>query len=442
MEDNKYTNNELNKNLNNKSNKKSKKKLGIIFAGLTTIVISAGGFYLYKSNELIKSYEDKVYPNIYINNTDISGFTKTEVASLLKEEIKDFDNRKIVINIDDYNVDKTLSEFNPLYNFGGYDTEELLINSVINYGKDKNFWEKLNLLRKSSKKEYKITYDYEHNLVDVLGENIYDDIYVKKVEPTLSMYSYGNFSVTEGRDGYYINKEELIEKLNSELEKVSKEDIVINMEKIIDKRSKDTNLLKSVNKKISSYSSKYSTGNSRASNIELATRKIDNLVLMPGEEFSYEKAVSPVTKANGYKDGGVYVNGRVQQGIGGGICQVSSTLYNAQLKAGIVATKRRNHSMPVGYVPLGQDATMSTGYLDLKFKNTYDFPIFINAYCSNGTLTTEIWSNENATKGIDYEVYTKVYGNGLKADTYLYGYKDGVKVVDKFLHTSTYKALN
>lgn len=433
--------NNQNTNLNASPKKKSKKNLGIIIAGFTTIVVAMGGIYLYKSNELIKSYDNKVYPNTFINNKDISGFTETEVASLLKEEIKDFNDRKIVINIDDYKIEKTLSDFNPLYNFGGKDTEELLIDTVINYGKDEDFWGKLSLLKESSKKEYKITYDYEHNLVDVLSDNIYDDIYVKKVEPTLSMYSYGQFSVTEGRDGYSINKEELIDKVNDELEKVSKEDVVIDIAKTIDKRNKDINLLKSVNKKISTYSSRYSTGSSRASNVELATRKIDNIVLMPGEEFSYEKAVSPVTKANGYKEGGVYVNGRVEQGVGGGICQVSSTLYNAQLEAGIVATKRRNHSMPVGYVPLGQDATMSTGYLDLKFKNTYDFPIFINAYCSNGTLTTEIWSNENATKGIDYKAYTKVYGNGLKADTYLYGYKDGVKVVDKFLHTSTYKAL-
>lgn len=424
------------------SKKKLKKKLCFFFMGITTIVAGLGGTYIYKSNEIIKSYENLVYPNIYVNDVDVTGLSKNNLIKVIEDEVNDFNDRKISINISDYSVEKTLEDFNPVYKYGDKDNIDDLVDVIMGYGKSESFFNKLNLIKNSPKNDYKISYIYDNNIVDELTETISKKIYVKRVEPTLTMTSYGHFNVTEGRDGYSIDNKDLSKKINNELSKVSKDDIEIKMEKTVDERKRKVSLLKSVNKKISSYSTKYTTGNSRASNVELATRKINDTVLMPGEEFSYEKAISPITKANGYKEGGAYSNGKVIKSVGGGVCQVSSTLYNAQLKAGIIATQRRNHSMPVSYVPLGQDATMSTGYLDLKFKNTYDFPIYINSYCKDGNVIIEFWSNENATNGIEYSVYSKVYGNGLKADTYLYGYKDGVKVVDKFLHTSTYKPLS
>jgi vancomycin resistance protein YoaR len=159
---------------------------------------------------------------------------------------------------------------------------------------------------------------------------------------------------------------------------------------------------------------------------------------MPGDEFSYEQSVGPVTQDNGYTYAPVISDGKLIQGIGGGVCQVSSTLYNTQLKSGILPTERRNHSHPVSYVPRGLDATLASGSIDYKFKNTHEYPIVINTHAGGGTLTIEFWSNEHALKGIEYKPVG--YASGNTANSYLYGYdKDGKKVYEKHIDTSIYR---
>ena len=122
-----------------------------------------------------------------------------------------------------------------------------------------------------------------------------------------------------------------------------------------------------------------SSSSDRAYNIELACRKIDGYVLAPGEEFSYNDVVGPRTEEAGFRMANVYVNGTSQPGIGGGVCQVSSTMLHAVVKADLEITYRRNHSLPVSYVPMGTDATVSYDDIDFKFKNTYSTPIEISA---------------------------------------------------------------
>ncbi|MCQ4699200.1 VanW family protein, partial [Paeniclostridium sordellii] len=111
-----------------------------------------------------------------------------------------------------------------------------------------------------------------------------------------------------------------------------------------------------------------------------------DIILMPGEEFSYNKATGPRSKANGYKDAPVIVNGKIQDGSGGGVCQVSTSIYNSVLYSGLEITQVRNHSLPSSYAPMGKDATVAYDYLDLKFKNTYKHPIYIHTTAYNGVI--------------------------------------------------------
>ena len=160
---------------------------------------------------------------------------------------------------------------------------------------------------------------------------------------------------------------------------------------------------------------------------------------MPGDEFSYTDKVSPVIYSNGYVDATIFVNAQPVNGVGGGICQVSSTLYNTVLLAGIMPTERRNHSLQVGYVPVGLDATMAENAIHFKFVNTLDYPIYINAYTSGGTLTIEFWSNEDALDGVTYKPQVKQVGQN-KYQTYLLGYDtNGSLVYNEYIDTSTYK---
>ena len=138
-----------------------------------------------------------------------------------------------------------------------------------------------------------------------------------------------------------------------------------------------------------------STQDNRGRNITNATRKINGSLVMPGEEFSAAKAMEPFTVANGYYSGGAFSGGTVIQTIGGGVCQVSTTLYNAAILAELNITQRAPHSMTVAYVPVSQDAAISTPYKDLKFKNNKETPIYIEGVISSsGKVTFTIYGQE------------------------------------------------
>ena len=142
---------------------------------------------------------------------------------------------------------------------------------------------------------------------------------------------------------------------------------------------------------LSKFTTIYDAGNTnRASNIALAAKTINGTILLPGEEFSYNKVLGNTTKEKGYKLGGAYVGGKVIQAYGGGICQVSTTLYNAVLYANLEIVERHNHSYSVAYVPAGRDATVSYGGKDFRFKNTRTYPIRIDANAKNGVVSISI----------------------------------------------------
>ena len=158
---------------------------------------------------------------------------------------------------------------------------------------------------------------------------------------------------------------------------------------------------------LGSYSTSYSTWNSnRTTNIELAAEKINGTVVMPGEEFSYNITVGERTASAGFKTAAVYVGGEVTDGIGGGICQVSSTLYNAVLLSNLEITERYNHCFYPGYIPVGRDATVSWGSVDFCFKNNRNYPIKILCDGTGGTVDVQILGLYEKT---EYEVEIESY---------------------------------
>lgn len=143
----------------------------------------------------------------------------------------------------------------------------------------------------------------------------------------------------------------------------------------------------------------------RAQNVENGASKINGTVLYPGDEFSVYEACNPFTKENGYELAGAYSNGDTVESFGGGICQVSTTLYNAVLNAEMEIVKRFNHSMVVSYVDPAADAAIAGTYKDLRIKNNYDFPIYIEAVCKNRNITFNVYGVETrpANRVVRYE---------------------------------------
>ena len=153
---------------------------------------------------------------------------------------------------------------------------------------------------------------------------------------------------------------------------------------------------------ISEFSTKYDASNiNRSKNLAIAAGKIDGLVLMPGDEFSFNQVVGKRTIEEGYRDAKIYQNGQVVDGLAGGICQISSTLYNAAVKANLEITERRNHSFTTSYIRAGQDATVVYGVADLKFKNTRTYPIKISASVNSGIAEFKI---NGIKEEIEYDI--------------------------------------
>ena len=153
---------------------------------------------------------------------------------------------------------------------------------------------------------------------------------------------------------------------------------------------------------LSTFSTKYQSSNvNRTTNLKLAAKKINGTVLLPGEEFSYNKTVGERTVQAGFKEAAVFNAGRVENGLGGGICQISSTLYDAVVFADLDITVRRNHQFVTSYVKAGADATVVWGSQDFKFKNTRKYPIKITATVEGGIATVQIWG---VKEEVEYDI--------------------------------------
>ena len=204
----------------------------------------------------------------------------------------------------------------------------------------------------------------------------------------------------------------------------------------------------------------------RTTNLIIACQKLNNQVVLAGDTFSYNKTLGERTIAAGYKNAKVYENGQVVDGIGGGICQISSTLYNAVVDANLSIVERRNHQFVTSYVPAGKDATVVYGMTDFKFKNTRKYPIKIIATAQNGIATISIYGNkeeveydvtlevkqlstiptttkyvEDSSLPVGTEKVKQAGANGVKTETYLVKKLNGKVVSREVISRDTYNAM-
>lgn len=219
---------------------------------------------------------------------------------------------------------------------------------------------------------------------------------------------------------------------------------------------------------LSEFKTYYNQGaTARTKNLQIAAEKINGTVLMPGEEFSFNKVVGKRTVQDGYQNAPVYENGKVVDGIAGGICQISTTLYNAALLANLEITDRRNHNFTSTYADPGRDATVVYGSQDFKFRNTRQFPIQLNCSVSGGVASFEIKGIKEETE-YDVKILTNVTAtipfteeieedkslapgtksvaqaghNGAKVTSYRVLYLNGNEVSRTLLYNDTYRAMN
>lgn len=193
---------------------------------------------------------------------------------------------------------------------------------------------------------------------------------------------------------------------------------------------------------LSQYSTSYSTRNQkRTTNLRLAANKINGTILMPGETFSYNKVVGERTIAAGYQEAPIYVSGKVVDGLGGGICQITTTLYNAVVYANLDIVERSNHQFVPSYAPASRDATVVYGSIDFKFKNNRNYPIKIVCSVQNGIANFQIYGLKTDN---DYEVtisnrVTGTTSNAIYSQAYKILKQNGQVVSSTLLSQDVYK---
>lgn len=193
---------------------------------------------------------------------------------------------------------------------------------------------------------------------------------------------------------------------------------------------------------LSTYSTNYSAGDrNRTTNLILAANKINGTVIMPGETFSYNKVVGARTIASGYKEAPIYVSGKVVDGLGGGICQITTTLYNAALYANLEIVQRSNHQFVPSYAPASRDATVVYGSIDFQFKNNRNYPIKLVCSVSGGIANFQIFGLRQED---DCEVEISSYITGrtssaIYSESYKILKRDGKEVSRQLLSKDVYK---
>ena len=227
-------------------------------------------------------------------------------------------------------------------------------------------------------------------------DRIYEEIYTT---PKNAYFETDPYQIYPDKDGvdFAISKEDAKKLLEEQ-----KEEYIIPLN--ITKAEKTLNDLgtEAFPYKVSEFTTKYDASNkNRSTNLSIAAEKINGLVLMPGDVFSFNKVVGKRTVEEGYRDAKIYADGGVVDGLAGGICQISSTLYNAVLLANLEVVERRNHTFTTSYLPAGKDATVVYGAIDFQFKNSRQYPIKLEASVKNGIAEFKIHGMEEEK---EYEV--------------------------------------
>lgn len=267
-------------------------------------------------------------------------------------------------------------------------------------------------------------------------DKVYEEIYKEPVDAYYTQDPYAVFPSENGMD-FKISLDEAKTMLEEQ-----KDEYIIPLKVLYPKVT--TNMIgrEAFPDLLSTYSTKYSTRDrDRTTNLQLAANKINGTVLMPGEVFSYNQVVGERTIAAGYKEAPIYVSGKVVDGLGGGICQITSTLYNAVLYANLGIVSRSNHQFVPSYVTASRDATVVYGAIDFKFKNTRDYPIKITCSVSKGIATFNIYGLRSDNE-YDVEISSRVTvttANAIFSEAYRILKQNGQVIKSELLSRDTYK---
>lgn len=430
---------------------------------MSSLVIPACTFFMFAAFPMKISASETVPDGIYIGDVNLGGMTNEEAANQVNEYVDSMASQLISLDVDGKLADTTAGELG-----FSWSNKEIVDETVSKYKGG-------NLIRR-----YMNLKDLEMNPVKLDLETSLDDGKVAafvetecnpltgEAKDAAITRENGAFVITPSQVGKQVDLDATKEALDKALEKGLESPIRVAavIEEMLPAVTEEQ--LSTIQDVLGTFSTSFSSsGVSRSTNLKVGAEKINGRVLMPGQMLSGYECMQPFTTANGYATAAAYENGQVVDSVGGGVCQISTTLYNTALLAEMEITQRQNHSMTVSYVKPSNDAAIAGTYKDLKITNPYDTPIYLEGGVSGKTLVFTIYGKETrpANRTIKYvsetlsetdpgepitkldttlapgaRVQEQAAHRGIKSRLWKYVYVDGAETEKTILHTDTYNA--
>lgn len=353
----------------------------------------------------VQAREEKIESGIYVEEIDLSGMTKSQARQEIEDYVAGFGGAQITLHVNDAGeIATTAAELGLRWG------NDEILEEATNFGRDGDILSCYKELKdlEYKNKVYRVSFDFDKVKIRSLIEENAGQYNQEAVNATLQKTEEG-FLVTEGRTGRVIDTEASVDSVYERLTgdwNGTACDIDLTVK--VDEPQGTAEDLAKVRDVLGTFTTSYSTsGGARSANVANGCRLLNGITMYPGDEISALESITPFSEDNGYYMAASYLNGQVVDSLGGGICQVSTTLYNAVLLAELEVVERYNHSMIVTYVDPSADAAIAeSSGKDFKFKNNLDYPVYIEGYTTpDKQITFTIYGVEtrDSSREVIYE---------------------------------------
>lgn len=374
----------------------------ILFSGKIII-----GTLLFLSISLITAYliwsEGRIIHGVRVGGIRLGGMNVSEATNLLVEEMEAFGEKKVVLLFKKRPLNIVLNSIGIKLDIAES------IEKAYQIGRTGSFWAQMAARWRIYRHGYDVRPVFNNNRVSLNSffHLLEASIGVEPVRSVVKVNKEGEIAYSPSRTGLAIDQTALAQKLENAMFQRDDSTIEIPIKKVIPPLTEDDIKRWGLDQVLGIFTTKYEVNHKdRVNNLLIASSAINNVIVYPGQIFSFNTWVGPRATEAGYKEAPVVYLGKLIPGVGGGVCQVSSTLYNAVLLSNLTIIQRLNHSLPISYVPLARDATVVYDGVDLIIENTSQFPILIVSNVTPPYLTVAILGRRTNWKKVELE--TKV----------------------------------
>ncbi len=415
--------------------KLSKILIGSAIAGGILLCVGGVSGYQYVS-KLNNQLDTTALPNTTFEGISLDGKNKKDIQAIINQKITELDQKSLTYI---FQNDKQTYTWKDL----GINYKEKDIIDKIFKEQEGNAINRYKMRKQAEngelKRNYKLTPQLNTTAYKSFMKDKYNETLKNPVNAELSIEG-TTVTISQSQNGEKIDKEKLTD-LTRQAITSGTSDVTLPVTLLKPERSTEDIQKMGIKEVIAEYSTPMAGRNGNQSfNVNKSANTLSGVIVAPDETFSFNGRVGVTDAAHGYKSAAVYSQGKVIQSAGGGVCQVSSTLYSAALRADLGIVSRSNHSMPVNYLPLGQDAAVADYGPDLKFKNNTGNHIYIQAFSNGGSITTRIFGTNT---GKNVEVSSQVISrtnDKITAVTYKKVTQNGEVISNGQISRSVYKS--